>query len=262
MMNAPERNWSTLFGDHTPEGVSWYGIWTSYALNQEVINSLKCVRNFRSNADQTIIYHTNSYEYADGSKEEKTWQIDKQICNQDDGILHPGLPTMRTLAITPEIYAVLVRNFEPGKRFGMELFFRNEEWRTSVVVMCGENSDIERFTQIREYLGSFPVKPPDPVVKDIDGQWIGEKQYINADLSVSNVESIENLTLASLEDSYQAVFLPDGIVINTPKSLQIGQEFSIIVGKFVSANKFKRLTAKYDKLGNFQRLTSEIFYRQ
>lgn len=78
------------------------------------------------------------------------------------------------------------------------------------------------------------------------------------------MESIENLTLVPLKDEniYQKVFLPDGIVINTPKILQSGQEFSIIAGKFVSPSEFKRLTAQYDSAGNFQRLTSEIFYRQ
>lgn len=62
---------------------------------------------------------------------------------------------MRVLGITPEIYGFVGKKFEPGTRFGMELFFINKDWRTSVVVMCGENSAIERFTQIREYLGSF-----------------------------------------------------------------------------------------------------------
>jgi Domain of unknown function (DUF3598) len=261
-MNAQEQNWSTLFGNHTPEGISWHGTWTTYSPDKEVLNSLQCVRTFCSNEDNTIIYHTNNYIYADGREEEKTWQIEKQTCNQDDGIIHPGLPSMRTLSITPQIYAVLGKKFTPGSRFGMELFFRNEDWRTSVVVMCGENSVIEKFTQIREYLGSFPVQPPDAEVRNIDGQWIGEKQYINADLSLSNIESIENLMLVPLEDTYQTVFLPDGIVINTPKTLQNGQEFSIIAGRFVSQNQFKRLIAQYDNLGNFQRLTSEIFHRQ
>ncbi|BAY28656.1 hypothetical protein NIES2107_04870 [Nostoc carneum NIES-2107] len=263
-MNAQERNWSTLFGHHTQESISWYGTWTSYSLTKEVVKSFKGVRSFRANEDNTIIYQTNNYTYADGREEEKNWQIDKQTCNRDDGIIHPALPSMKVLAITPEIYGSVDKKLEPGKMLGMELFFRNADWRTSVVVIYAKNSAIERFTQIREYLGSFPVKPPDAEVKEIDGKWIGEKQYINADLTVSNVESIENLTLVPLKDEniYQTVFLPDGIVINTPKILPSGQEFSIIAGKFVSPTEFKRLTAQYDSAGNFQRLTSEIFYRQ
>lgn len=74
-MNAQERNWSTLFGNHTQEGISWYGTWTSYSFNKEVVNSLKCVRSFRANEDNTIIYHTNSYTYADGREEEKPGKL-------------------------------------------------------------------------------------------------------------------------------------------------------------------------------------------
>ncbi|BAY24494.1 hypothetical protein NIES2100_42890 [Calothrix sp. NIES-2100] len=261
-MNAQEQNWSNLFAHHTPEGMSWHGIWTRYSPDLEVIQSFQGIRSFRANEDKTVIYQTNNYTYADGSTEEKNWQLDKQTSNQPDGIIHTAIPSMRALSIAPGVQAWLSKTFEPGKHFGMELFFRHEDWRNSVSVIYGENSAVEKITHIREHLGSFPAETPGAKVKTIEGKWIGKKQYITPDLTVSNAETIQNLVLAPLEEQNQTFFLPDGIVINAPTSLSIGQEFDIIAGRFVSENQFKRLTAKYDNFGNFQLLISEIFHRQ
>jgi Domain of unknown function (DUF3598) len=261
-MNAQEQNWSNLFGHHTPEVSSWHGIWTINSPQLEVIRSYQGVRSFRANEDETVIYQTNNYIYADGSTEEKHWQLDKQTCNQADGIIHTAVPSMRALSIAPGVNAWLSKKLEPGKNFGLELFFRNEDWRNSVAVIYGEDSTIAKITHIREHLGSFSAQSPGVEVKNIEGNWIGEKQYITPDLTVSNAEPIQNFVLVPLEDKNQTFFLPDGIVINAPTSLIIGQEFNIVAGRFVSETKFKRLIAQYDNLGNFQRLTSEIFHRQ
>ncbi|MDZ8053326.1 MAG: DUF3598 family protein [Aulosira sp. ZfuVER01] len=261
-MNAQEQNWSNLFGHLTSEGMSWYGTWTFYSPELEVIKSYQGVRSFRVNKDKTVIYQTNNYTYTDGSTEEKNWQLEKQICNQADGIIHTAVPSMRALSITPAVYAWLSKTFESGKYFGLELFFRNEDWRTSVAVIYRENNVIERITHIREHLGSFPTQSPGAEVKNIDGKWIGEKQHLTPDLKVSNPEPVQNLVLVPLEDKNQTFFLPDGIVISAPTTLRIGQEFNIIAGRLVSLNQFKRLTAQYDTLGNFHLLISEIFHQQ
>jgi hypothetical protein len=41
--------------------------------------------------------------------------------------------------------------------------------------------------------------------------------------------------------------------------LNLGEEFEIIAGKFVSNNEYKRLNAKYDRNGEFTLLISEVF---
>ncbi|MDZ7956891.1 MAG: DUF3598 family protein [Aulosira sp. DedQUE10] len=260
-MNVQEQNWSTLFDHHPDESISWHGTWTIYSPEQEVIKSYQGVRSFRANEDKTVIYQTNNYTYADGSSEEKNWQLDKQTANQPDGIIHRAAPSMRAVSIAPGVYAWLSKKVALGKHFGLELFFRHEHWRTSVAAIYGENSNLEKITHIREHLGSFPAQPASAEVKTTEGKWIGEKQYLTPDLTVSNAELIQNLVLVPLENKNQTFFLPDGIVINAPTTLRIGQEFNIIAGKFVSEKQFKRLIAQYDTLGNFQLLISEIFHR-
>lgn len=262
MTHLQEQNWSNLFGHLTPEGINWCGTWTIYTPELEVVKTYQGVRSFRPNEDQTVIYQTNNYTYANGSTEEKHWQLNKQACNQTDGIAYTEFPSMRALSIAPGVYAFLNKKLELGKKFALELFFSYEDWRTSVVVHYAENSTVDKIAHIREHLNSFTAQPPGTEVKNIEGKWIGEKQQLTADLILSNAEPIQNLVLFSVGDKNQTYFLPDAIVINAPTNLKIGQEFSISIGRMVSQNQFKRLTAQYDNLGNFQLLISEIFYRQ
>ncbi|BAZ49931.1 hypothetical protein NIES4103_25440 [Nostoc sp. NIES-4103] len=261
-MNLQEQNWTNLFGNYTLEDTAWYGTWTLYSLSQEVINSFQCVRSFRTNEDKTLIFHKNNYIYSDGSTEEKSWQLEKQTCNQPDGLVHSSIPSMRALSFSEGASAWLSKTLEPEKKFGVELFFLYNHWRTSVAIIYAENHETERITHIREHLGSFTVEPPGSEVKEIDGQWIGKKQYMAPDLKISDTEPIPELILDPTKAINKTVFLPDGVVVNTPENLEIGQEFQIVAGRFVSPTTFKRLTAKYNVFGNFELLVSEVFHRQ
>jgi hypothetical protein len=79
------------------------------------------------------------------------------------------------------------------------------------------------------------------------------------DLKVSPIEEPQDLVLYATGGKNETLFLPDGVVVNIPKRLKLGEEFEIIAGKFVSNNEYKRLTAKYDKSGEFTLLISEVF---
>lgn len=261
-MNAQEQNWLNLFGNYTPEGIAWHGTWTRYSPEIEVINSFQGIRKFWANEDKTIIYHTNNYIYADGSTEEQTWQLDKQTCNQPDGLMHVALPSMRSVSVGQGTNGGVSKKLVPGKNFGVELFFRHEVWRTSVVIVYGVNSDLERMVHIREHLDSFPVQSPGSEVKEIKGKWLGERTSIDSALNISVTEPTPELVLDPTNGINKTLFLPDGIVINAPEKLKIGQDFQLIAGRFVAENQFKRLTAKYDEHGDFQLLISEVFYRQ
>ncbi|MEB3342743.1 DUF3598 family protein [Okeania sp.] len=78
-MNLQEQNWHNLFGYHTPEGTAWYGIWTKYSANLEVIKSHQGIRKFSANEDKTVITHRNIYTYVDGSTEEKNGKLRKKL---------------------------------------------------------------------------------------------------------------------------------------------------------------------------------------
>lgn len=115
-MDLKEQNWNNFCAKHLQD---WHGIWTIYSPSGEVTDSYQCVRSFRSDREQTEITHTNRYTYADGRREEKTWQLYK--------------PSLRAIFFEQGAGAYNSQQLEPGTLFAVELFFRYEDIRHSVV---------------------------------------------------------------------------------------------------------------------------------
>ncbi|MDJ0553075.1 MAG: DUF3598 family protein [Microcoleaceae cyanobacterium MO_207.B10] len=261
-MNLQEQNWINLFGNHTSEGTAWYGIWTRYSPELEVIKSFQGIRKFWSNEDKTVINQQNNYTYADGSTEEKKWQIEKEIANQPDGVIHSASESMRSLSLSEEANIWMCIELKIGNLFGCELFFQYQNFRTSVVSLYGENGDLGGFTQIREHLNSYPDPKPGAELKNISGNWVGKKESMTPDLQISQEPELTELDLDPTQGKNKTFFLPDGIVINVPEKVKIGEEFELVAGKMMIENKYKRMTVKYDKDGKFIQLISEIFDRK
>ncbi|MGK7922105.1 MAG: DUF3598 family protein [Trichodesmium sp.] len=261
-MNLQEQNWTNLFGNYTPEGIAWYGIWTRYSPELEVIKSYQGIRNFSANEDKTVITHRNNYTYADGTTEEIQWEIEKEIANQPDGLIHPALKLTRALSFGEGANGVLSPQLESGNRFGCELFFLHQNFRTSVVPIYAESGELARFTQIREHLNSYPDEKPGAELKNISGNWVGKKESMTPGLQIQQEPEMIELQLEPTQGKNKTFFLPDGIVINVPEKVKIGEEFELVAGKMVIENKYKRMTLKYDKDGKFKQLISEVFDRK
>jgi hypothetical protein len=258
-MNLQEKNWENLFGHITTEGISWHGIWTMYSPDKEIITSFKAVRRFEANEDKTVITHINKYSYSDGREEEKIWHIEKQTCNQPDGIIHPGLLSTRAVSFGEDKNALVSKKLEAGKKIAGELFFRYEDWRTSVVTMYAESGDLEGITIIREHRNSFPNTPAKAEIEKFPGKWSGRKEYLNSDLQISASAENQQLVLYPTQGKNNTRFLPDGIVVNLPEKVNIGEEFELVAGKLVAENEYQRLTAQYENSGAFAMLISEVF---
>jgi hypothetical protein len=258
-MHLQEQNWSYLYDDITTEEIAWHGIWTVYSPAKEFVNSYQGVRRFRANEDKTVIYQSNTYTYPNGRVQEQSWQIDKQSCNQPDGVTHPHILTARALSFGAGVNAWISQKVDLGKYFNVELFFRYQDWRTSVaIIYYEEDCHLEKIYHIREYRGSFPQEPAGLELENISGNWKGKKESKTPDLQVSASE-IPELVLAPIGGKNETFFLPDGIVVNIPKSLKVNEAFEIVAGKLVAENQFNRLTVQYDDSGAFTRLISEVF---
>ncbi|MEQ8969871.1 MAG: DUF3598 family protein [Coleofasciculus sp. C1-SOL-03] len=109
---------------------------------------------------------------------------------------------------------------------------------------------------------SFPDTPEEPRVTQLLGSWQGTQQSMTADLNQSDPKPINELVLDPTQGKNQTFCLPDGVVVNSPPQLKLGEEFEIVAGKLVTANQYKRLTAKYDSSGAFVQLVLEVFHRQ
>ncbi|MGD1700719.1 DUF3598 family protein [Dapis sp. BLCC M229] len=261
-MNLQEQNWINLFGDISPEGTAWYGIWTRYSPELEVIKSFQGIRKFWANEDKTVINQQNNYTYADGSTEEKQWQIEKEIANQPDGVTHSASESMRVLSLSEEAKIWMCIELKIGNPFGCELFFQYQNFRTSIGVVYGENGALERFLETREHLNSYPDQKPGEELKNIPGNWVVKKESMTPDLQISQEAELTEIELDPTAGKNQTFFLPDGIVINVPETVKIGEEFELVVGKMVIENKYKRMTVKYNQDGKFIQLISEVFDRK
>ncbi|MBW4492895.1 MAG: DUF3598 family protein [Oscillatoria princeps RMCB-10] len=263
-MNLQEQHWTKLFGRLTPEGTSRYGIWTVSSPEKEIIKQFKGIRNFRANEDKTVITHTNQYFSPDGSEEEKQWQIEKEACNLPDGLVHPAAPSNRGLALSDRgATAWVTKTLQPERPFGIEFFFRQEDdSNNSLGIIYGESGSLDRILHIRERLGSFPEPAAEPAIENLSGKWVGKKETMTPDLQVSPAEDTQELVLEPTGGKNETSFLTEGIVLNYPAKLPVGEEFELAAGKLVSESEFKRLTAKYDSSGAFALLISEVFHRQ
>jgi hypothetical protein len=260
-MNLQEQHWQKLFGHVSTDGSPWYGIWIIYSPEKQVLKSSKGIRILQANPDKTVITHTNQFPSPDGNIQEKQWKIEKEFCNLPDGLLHPADESKRGLSLTGDgATAWVPKALEPGHPFSVELFLKHEDWNTSIGSIYDGSGCLEKILNLREHLGSFPTTPEKLEIKNLSGNWIGKKELMTPDLKISTIEETQELILGLGQDKNETFFLPDGIVVNIPKQVSVGEEFEIVAGKFVTDNEYERLTANYDSSGKFLLLSSEVFH--
>ena len=261
MMNLQEQHWEKLFSHLTTEDSPWYGVWNVYSPEGEIVKTSKGIRILQANEDQTVITHTNQFPSPDGSTTEKQWQIDKKNCNRPDGLLHPADESKRGLSLDGEgATAWVSQRLEPESRFAVELFLKYKNGNTSIGSIYDASGALEKILQLREQLGSFPNTPEKPQIETLSGNWLGKKECMTPDLKILTTEETQELVLDPTGGKNETFYLPDGVVVNIPKKLKVGEEFEIVAGKLISDKEYKRLTAKYDKSGAFALLISEVFH--
>ncbi|WP_250123462.1 DUF3598 family protein [Chroococcidiopsis sp. CCMEE 29] len=270
-MNNLDKNWNNLFGEYTTDETAWYGRWTVYSPTQEVLSTKQAVRSFRSNLDNTVITHINRYVDANGNVEEKIWQIDRATCNQPDGVVHPAMPFMRALSFGEGATAWIAPKFVPGKPFGGEFFFKDDKWRTSAVIVYGENGQIDRIVHIREQIGGFSDESVSDESSDDLGDWIGNQRTMTSDLSISPEEKIQlsfnqggdseallrsPLALPKASAERKMILLPKGLVLMLPERVTINQPIQIAAAQRTAEHQLKYLAAHYTAVGAFTLLIS------
>ncbi|MBD2054487.1 DUF3598 family protein [Oculatella sp. FACHB-28] len=259
-MRNSDENWNNLFGEYAVDETAWYGDWTVYSPNQIVISSKQAIRGFRSNSGNTVITHMNRYVVADGNIEEKTWQIERATCNQPDGVVHPAMPFMRALSFGEGATAWIAPRFVPGKSFGVEFFFRNNNWRTSVAIVYGENGCLDRIVHIQEHLDYFSDKPLSLEASEISGNWIEKKRSMTADLSISPEEAIQ-LSFDQFSSHHKMISLPSNLILMLPERVNIDQPIQIAAAQRTAEHQLKYFVAHYAVTGAFTSLISASMQR-
>lgn len=259
-MNNLDKNWHNLFGEYTTGGTAWYGRWIVYSPNKEVISSKQAVRSFRSNLDNTVITHINRYVDPKGNAEEKIWQIDQATCNQADGVVHPAMPFMRALSFGEGATAWIAPKFVPGKPFGVEFFFRDDNWRTSAAIVYGENGQLDRMVHIREHISGFSDESASVESADYLGDWIGNQRTMTSDLSILPEEKIQ-LSFNQGGDC-KMILLPRGLVLMLPERVSMDQPIQIAAAQRTIDCQLKYFAAHYTAVGAFTSLISTTLQKE
>lgn len=252
-MNNADKNWHNLFGEYTTDETAWHGQWNTYSPEQKLIKSQQVIRSFRSNSNNSVITHTNRYINAGGNVNEKTWKIDRDICNQPDGVMHPASSSMRSLSFGAGATAWIRQKLILGEAYGVELFFRDHNRRVSVVIVYGENGQLKQITHIREHLGRLFEELLD-LDSTFSANWIGKKRSMTPDLNISPEEDVQ-ISFDQVSDHDKIVFLPGNMILVFPKTVSADQPIQISAGQRTADRQLQYLSTYYNA-GEFTSLVS------
>ena len=258
-MNYQEKNWLNIFEQYTPETTTWHALTTAYSPELEVIRSYKFMRAFKSNSDRSIIYHQNTYYLPDNQIQEQSWEINNQKCNLSDGVFHPEAETMRAIGFGNGTNIWVSKKFLIDQRFGSEVFFQQEDWRYSVIILYQEGT-LAKMVIIKENKQNFPTQVNDETIKDLSGKWQLNQTETKPDLQTSTKEVLhQEIKLDSLVEGNQNWFLPEKVVLSLPQTIPQGQAFELVVGKQITPNLYKQIKIQYDITGNLSNLISGVY---
>ncbi|MDJ0705368.1 MAG: DUF3598 family protein [Leptolyngbyaceae cyanobacterium MO_188.B28] len=281
-MNKQEQHWLNLFGDYTSEGTAWHANVTVYTPDQHVLRAYQFTRTFATNHDKTIVTHRNEYFLHDGATKEQTWRLDKQTCNQPDGVIHPASTNMRSLSMGQGSSAWVPTQVVPNQAFSTELFLRKDSHRYSVVIIYTLEGQIERIVTITEQVNEFPPPATGEKLEKLSGQWREKVETMTPSLEVIMHDKgaiWKDLPLDSSQTGNKTFLLPDNFVVNIPEALAISQggegdtsEFyfpalseqqtcRLTVGKRMHETEYKQLSLEYNHSGDLQRLECQTFER-
>jgi hypothetical protein len=260
-MNPQEKNWQNLFGDYNQDGTTWHALTTVYSLDLAVIRAYKFTRKFSTNADCSVIYHDNTY-YLEGEQTRKqSWQLDKEKCNQGNGIFHPEAENMRAIGFDNNTSIWVAQTFREHHSFGSEIFFKQQDLRYGIIPVYQQGT-LERIVLIKEHKAHFPDTLNPDTLTNLSGYWQVKQTFVTPDLQ----ESITENTISGLEfnpspGESNLYFLPEKILLQLPKTLALGQSFKIIVSQQMSDGLFVQITSDYDVDGQLEGLVSSEYER-
>lgn len=241
-MELQLQNWEN-FCRYQATG-DWYGTWTRYSSEGEVIESLQCIRSLQANVDGSEINHQNHYTYADGKSETKTFGPYKK-------------PHTRALFLDNS-FSWGSTQVEAGSTFGFETGFRYEDKRATVGVMYNDSGHLQQITAISEHLASFAKEPPHPPTHKFTGNWQGTRKTMTPDLIVSPPETTSWQRLEDFGKDYLTLRFLDGISLSCPRQLETGTDFFMAVDWLINAALLLRGIRHYGESG-FTKFTLEEF---
>lgn len=257
-MEQQEKNWLNLFGDYSEQVTTWHALTTVYSLDLQVIRAYKFTRQFSANVDASTIYHKNTYYVDENNIKEQSWEIEKEKCNQSDGVVHPEAATMRAIGFDNDTSIWVSQERKLTKNFGSEVFIKQPEgWRYGIIPVY-EDGSFARIVIIKENKNYFPDNVDEATVTDFSGPW--RAKHIKLTPNLVEETFIEEGVGIDFDLAYQDTqihYFPEKIVLKLPPKLT-QDPFEIIVGKQTSPTEFKQVKSQYDGNGQLTGLVSSV----
>jgi len=245
-MDVQDQNWQHFCANHMQD---WYGIWTRYSPQGEVLESFQSLRSFRCNPQQTEIYQVNRYKYADGRTQEKHWQY------------NPGI--IKSFFFEQGGVVAAEKQLEPNLPFVVEFLFQHEQLRNSAIAVYNQSGSLSRTASVREDATGFPSQYWSGELnllpeRHINGNWQGTSMTMTPDLQVSTAISTQQ---QFSREGNQSVFFPDEISLFYPEKICIGESFTILANWLVAPSYLQQMSVKYDESGALLGVTLELLHK-
>ena len=232
-MQPQLQNWDNFCKYHV--NCDWYGVWTKYSPDGQVIDSFQCIRSFHLNQNGSEIKHQNHYIYPDGKKETRNFGPYKK-------------PDTRALFLDNSFSWGSIIVVEES-RFGFKTGFRYEDKRVSAVVIYNETGNLQEITVISEVLKGISEESNVISPEQFSGIWKGKAKTINPNWIVSfPVETIYN-QLENNADDYLNLHFPEGVYVNCPSQVEPEKDFVAVVDWLINPNLLQSGIRKYDSSG-------------
>lgn len=242
--NARLQNWNNFCQYHLGD---WHGVWTRYSASGEIIESFKCIRSFHLSSISSQVNQENSYTYADGRTEKKTFPPHDR-------------DTTKALFLDNS-FSFGSTKVESNAVFGFETALKSEDRRISAAVIYDKSSKLQRLTVIVEQLASFPSETIDFAANAVTmdkSTWQGTQRLITSDLIRSSPKSTKWKKIEDLGDDYLLILHPGGVSVSCPRQLKSEKEFMLVVDWRVNNTLSKRGIRYFDTLG-FTSFILEVF---
>ncbi len=238
------RQWHRFIEEH---GFTWKGLLTRYEGDGEIAELLTSTRKFTAAEDASTVEHYLCFtNQEDPSKVlEKTFVVDK--CGP--GLIHPVDPKSivmfsasgsglmsRALSQDDVNYAEVYLNVD-NRRMSIVIFYHPAEYTLSRISL---------FREVKHTENDFSWSEDRPEIT--------QKNYPNLKLVNSTLLSSETFEESPLDDypvnwsqENRIIFdFPDGISINVPERLKVGQKDDLIVSWQYNDNQVKRGIAQFN----------------
>lgn len=240
------QQWHRFIADH---GFVWKGILSRYDGEGKMTEVLNSTRKFTPASDASEIEHYLCFVNRDDPEKvmEKRWVIEK--CRP--GIIHPVDPDS-TIMFSSQSSGIMSR---PGREYA-EIYLIEGNRRVSTVISYYPDSyeeinkrrglaKISLFREVKQEESPFPWSEEKPEITNWEYPSV---QVINSsmlrfgtfdEIPVSN-ESVDGFSQERLIFDF-----PDGISLNVPKTLKLGDSTNLMLSWKYSNDRIKRAIAQF-----------------